>query len=155
MSNLTKTYEYDRPFFGLSHALNRLFSDLGNDVAWPAPARPETAYAWVPRLDVSEDKEQILVTAELPGLTDKDVEVGFTEGVLTIKGEKRSEREQQDRTWYATERVFGSFLRTLAIHADIDDTKLTATFKHGVLQVSLPKSRNPKAGTKRIAITTG
>ena len=108
-----------------------------------------------PALNVSETKEEFKVTAELPGMTTKDVTIEYYDGMLTIRGEKEHEetKEEEDRKYYMWERRFGSFHRALPFPGGIAEEKITAEFKDGVLTVHMPKADEAKANHRQIAIT--
>jgi HSP20 family protein len=113
---------------------------------------PVRAQGWAPAVNMAETKDEFTVTAELPGMKPEDVSVDFTDGMLTIRGEKASEKTEKegDRTYYMWERRFGSFQRTLPFPGGIDEKKIAAEFKDGVLMVHLPKTEEVKP--KRLAI---
>jgi HSP20 family protein len=110
----------------------------------------ERGGGWLPAMDVVERKEEILVRADLPGLTEKDIEVTVQQGVLTLKGERKAEAEEKEDTVYLDERPVGPFVRTLTLPADVDQEKIEARFKNGVLEVRLHKTR--EARTRKIEI---
>jgi HSP20 family protein len=117
---------------------------------------PEVAIEqWFPAINVSEGKEAYVVTAELPGLSAKDVNVEYADGVLHISGEKAQEEETKEngRKYYMWERSFGAFQRSFPIPG-IMDAKIEAEFKDGVLKVTLPKSEETKAKRRPIAVVT-
>jgi len=101
---------------------------------------------WTPAVNVAETKDEFTVTVELPGMKLENVSVDFTDGMLTIRGEKMDEQttKEDDRTIYMWERRFGSFQRTLPFPGGIDDKKVTADFKDGVLTVRLPQRAEAK-----------
>jgi HSP20 family protein len=107
-----------------------------------------------PALNVSEAKEEFTVTAELPGMTTKDVTIDYCDGVLTIRGEKEHEekKEEDDRKYYMWERRFGSFQRALPFPGGIAEDKIAAEFKDGVLTVHLPKAEEAKTNHRPIPI---
>jgi HSP20 family protein len=105
-----------------------------------------------PRVDVSESEEQIQVTAELPGVEEKDVEVVLADNVLTIKGEKTSEREDKKKDYHMVERTYGSFQRVIPVRYDIDPDKVVASFAKGVLTVTLAKPPEAIEKVKKIEI---
>jgi HSP20 family protein len=109
---------------------------------------------WAPAVNVAETKDEFSVTAELPGMQAADVSVDFTDGMLTIRGEKVDEHteKEDDRTYYMWERRFGSFQRTLPFPGGIDDQKIVADFKDGVLTVHLPKAEEVKPKRQTIPI---
>lgn len=133
------------PFSTLQREMNRLFEDN-----WRGRVSAETPL----RLDVKEDESAFHVTADLPGLAEKDVEVTFDDGTLTIRGEKKIERDEKKDTWHVVERFSGSFARQLVLPASIDAEKIEAKFDKGVLTVSLPKMPEEQAKARKIEVTT-
>ena len=107
---------------------------------------------FMPQVDVADTDKEIKVSVELPGLDDKDVEVSLTKETLTIKGEKREEKEEKGKDYYRSERSFGSFTRTIPLPFEIDAEKAAASFKKGVLTVNLPKTKQVISETKKVAI---
>jgi HSP20 family protein len=99
---------------------------------------------WTPKLDVADTKDAILVKAEVPGIDPKEIEVTVQDQVLTIKGEKREEKEERDEHRYWAERSYGSFARAIRLPAPVEAGKVTATFKNGLLTVKLPKGATAK-----------
>jgi HSP20 family protein len=110
----------------------------------------EGQFGW-PKIELSETDKALTISAELPGMTEKDVQIEMANGVLTIRGEKKSERKDEGK--YFTERYYGTFERQIPLEG-VEEDKAEASFKNGVLTISLPKSENPRAGVKRIAINT-
>lgn len=108
--------------------------------------------AFNPQVDVTENDQEIKVAAELPGLTEKDVEVSLANDMLTISGEKRAEKEDKGENYYRMERSYGSFQRTIPLPTEVEANKVDATFKNGVLTVTLPKSAQAVQNRKKIAI---
>ncbi len=100
-----------------------------------------------PALDISEDKGSLRVTAELPGMDKKDIAIEVKEGILTIRGEKKMEEESKDRNFHRIERRYGSFYRALALPETVDTARVEASFKNGVLTLSLPKREESKPKT--------
>ncbi|MDI6024623.1 Hsp20/alpha crystallin family protein [Corticibacterium sp. UT-5YL-CI-8] len=141
------------PFLSLHREVNRLFDDVfrGFDSRLPALGRLSSfgGGGW-PRVEVSDGEKEIRVTAEVPGLEENDVEVLLDDGVLTLKGEKRSETEDKDRQF--SERFYGRFERRIPLGYEVEDDKVSADFKNGVLTVTLPKTEKAQAKAKRIAI---
>ena len=103
-----------------------------------------------PSVEISDTDKEIKVTAEVPGLDEKDIEVLLNDGVLTLKGEKRSENEDKDRQF--SERYYGRFERRIPLGVEIAEDKVDAHFKNGVLTVILPKTEKAQSQVKRIAI---
>ena len=108
-----------------------------------------------PSVDVSETDDEVQVTADLPGLTEKDVEVTLEDGALTIRGEKKEEREEKKRNYHLVERSYGRFERAVALPHGIDPGKVKARFRNGVLHVTLPKTPENRSRSRAIEITAG
>ena len=134
------------PFFALHREMNRMFDDVfrGFDLA---PFGPSRALGW-PQIDVDETEKEVRITAELPGLDEKDVSLEIANGVLSISGEKKSESEDKARRF--SERYYGRFERRIPLE-DVDEDKVSAAFKNGVLTITVPKSAEAK-NVRRIAI---
>ncbi len=139
----------ENPFLSLHREVNRLFDDVFRsfDMGYPAGR----AFGGWPSIEVIDEGESIRVTAELPGLEKKDVEVLLENGALTLRGEKRA--ESQDNARQFSERYYGRFERVIPIGDDIDEDKVDASFKNGVLTVTLPKSEQARSRVKRIAVS--
>ena len=141
------------PFLTLHREMNRLFDDVfrgfgplgraGNPLM-------KGQFTW-PRLELSETDKSVTVTAELPGLSEKDVQVEIANGVLSIRGEKKAERSDDSK--FVSERYYGSFEREISLEG-VEEDKAQANFKNGVLTVTLPKSEQSNRNVKRIAINT-
>jgi HSP20 family protein len=117
-------------------------------------SRGEIGWGKAPAVDVAETDKSYEIAAELPGMDEKDVEVNFSNGTLTIKGEKNEEKEEKKKDYYLSERHYGSFQRSFAVPDDVDENKIEAAFKNGVLTVSLPKTPEAQKKEKQIAIKT-
>jgi HSP20 family protein len=143
--------EETNPFLTLHREMNRLFDDAfrGFDVAPFGNGRLfDQAMGW-PHIELSETDKEVKVTAELPGLEENDVELELANGVLAIRGEKKTESEDKDRLF--SERYYGRFERRIPVD-EVEQDKVHASFKNGVLTVSLPKSPAAQQKVKRIAI---
>jgi HSP20 family protein len=138
------------PFVSLQREMNRLFDDVfrGSEFASMSSDRLFGRAGW-PSLELSETEKDVKVLAELPGLEEKDVQVELADGVLSIKGEKKIESEDNDRLF--SERYYGRFERRIAV-GNVDEDKIAASFKNGVLTVTLPKSPEAQQQVKRIPI---
>jgi HSP20 family protein len=112
----------------------------------------EMTAAVAPAVDVAEREKAYEVTAELPGMDDKDIEVKVANGMLTIKGEKKEEREEKQKDYYLSERRYGSFQRTFAVPEGVDVDKIEANFAKGVLTVTLPKTAAAQKAEKKIDV---
>lgn len=128
---------------------------------WPELVQPfrsigeRIAGFFAPNADASASGEIYEINLELPGVSESDIEIEVHDGVLTVKGEKRSEREEEGKTYFFTERSYGAFQRAFRLPPDIDADKITADFKNGVLSLSVPKSGPPPEKSKKIEIRTG
>ena len=131
--------------------MDRLFDSFGREVGWPTAG----ASAMAPSIDVSETDSELQIDADLPGVDEKDVDVAITDNVLTIKGEKKAEKEEKKKDFHLVERSYGSFSRSLVLPFAVDPSKANATFKNGVLSISLPKPPESKEKSKKIAINAG
>jgi HSP20 family protein len=139
------------PFVTLHREMNRLFDDVfrGFDLTpFGSDRFFHRGVGW-PTIEVTETDKEVKVTAELAGLDEKDVSVELANGMLTITGEKKSETEDKDRIF--SERYYGRFERRIPVE-EVDEDKVSATFKQGVLTVTMPKSPQAKSNVKHIAI---
>lgn len=130
---------------GMQQEMNRLFDELFGE------SRGDEG-SWLPAVDVSETDNEMIVRAELPGMAQEDIEVNLQENVLTLKGEKKKEEKEEQENFHRVERSYGSFSRTLTLPANVKAEQIQASFKDGVLLITLPKAEEAK--TKKIAITT-
>jgi HSP20 family protein len=141
--------------------MDRLFDDFtgglfGRSLFDPMPfRRTEAAFRTMPAFDVAETDKAYEIKAELPGLDEKDIEVKVANGVLSIKGEKQEEKEEKEKDYYRRERSFGSFEHSFQLPDDIEDNKIEANFKSGVLSVTLPKSAEARQQAKKIEVKSG
>jgi len=99
---------------------------------------------WLPFIDVSETKNDLVVKAELPGMDPKDINISISDGHLTIKGEKKQEREEKEEDYHFIERSYGSFTRSIHLPKEVKHEKISASYKNGILKVVLPKSEETK-----------
>ena len=126
------------PSFGVSVRPSfRLFDRLLSE--WVTPSYDEEGCEWIPASDIAETDRAYILTAELPGVDPKNVDISFNDGVVTIKGEKNKEMAEGE-CHHCTERYSGSFERTFNIPGKVDKDKIDATYQHGVLKLTLPKS---------------
>lgn len=137
------------PLLSLHREVNRLFDDVFRGFGVPALAGFDRAVGW-PHVELGETDKEIRVTAELPGLDEKDVEITVEDGALTLRGEKRSEVEDKDRGY--TERSYGRFERRIGLPQGIDRDHANATFRNGVLTVTLPKTEAANENVRRIPV---
>ncbi len=109
-------------------------------------------WRWAPSVDVIETNDTVVVKAELPGMDPKDVDISVSGDTLTIKGEKKEEREEKGKTFYRMERCYGSFCRSIDLPTSVEADRAKADYKNGILEITLPKSEQVKA--KKIPIKT-
>ena len=140
----------DDPFRSLFEEVQKTFEDFSRRTPFARFGSDMLS----PKVDVSETKDAVQVTAELPGVDESDVEVTLEDDVLTIRGEKKSEREEEDKdkNWHVVERSYGSFSRAIPLPFDPDATKVEAKFDKGVLRVHLPKPAEATKKQQKIAI---
>src|SRR4029453_12574990 len=123
-----------------------------NDLFGDSLARAEGNFGnWLPPVEILEKDENLVMRAEIPGMSEKDIDLTVENGVMTLRGEKKREKELENDNVHRAERYYGSFVRTFALPTTVDTDKIRAAYKDGVLEVLLPKAETAKA--KRIAIT--
>lgn len=138
------------PFVTFRREMDRMFDDFfGGGALRPAHAGWQTL---TPAVDIDETDREMVITAELPSVSDKDVEVSLAGDILTIKGEKRAEREEKNGDSTYMERRFGSFSRSVRLPFEVKDEKVDAKFKDGVLTIHLPKPAELQRAVRRIDV---
>jgi HSP20 family protein len=151
-----------RPFSGLRKEIDRLLSDFDQDF-WTSPLgravldtepfwRRDLNWSSAPPVDITESERAYEIAAELPGMDEKSIEVKLVNGGLTIRGEKREEREEKKKDYYLHERHFGSFERSFALPEGVDSDKIAASFTQGVLKIVLPKKPEAIKPEKKIEV---
>lgn len=140
------------PLVQFRREMDRLFDDFFRSPLFGGTALQSAGLGW-PSLEVKESEDQVTITAELPGLSDKDVEFTVHDGVLTLRGEKKSEHQDKDRGW--SERYYGRFERAIALPDGADEAKCEADFRDGVLTVRMPRSQEASRGRKIPIGTSG
>ena len=151
-----------RPLESLRQEIDRLFADFGVG-SWRLPfrsslfdmdpfRRAKAAFSGVPAVDVAETEKGYKVVAELPGMDEKNIEVKIANSMLTIKGEKQEEKQEEKQDYYIRERSFGSFERTFPVPDGVELDKVDASFKKGVLTVTLPKTAEAQKVEKKITV---
>jgi HSP20 family protein len=147
--------EAEGPFFALQDEMNRLFDRFWHGVPAPFEGAEWPTAGFNPRVDVTETDSDVRVTAELPGMEQKDIEVTISRDTLTLRGEKKEESETKKEGYFHAERYFGSFQRTIPLPREVVTDKAGATFKNGVLTVVLPKTEEVKTETRKIEVRGG
>jgi HSP20 family protein len=107
---------------------------------------------WIPSLDVSETKDNFVVKAEVPGIDAKNINISLTGDVLTIRGEKKHEKEEKEEDYHLVERGYGTFSRSVRLPAEVESAQIKASYKNGILKVTLPKSAKVKAKEVKIRV---
>lgn len=148
------------PFEDLRREVDRLFEDFGRG-NWLRPARSafnlgpifRRQFSWsTPAVDLVEKDKAYEIIAELPGLSEGDIDVSVRNGSIVIKGEKQEEKEEKAKDYYLQERRFGSFQRAFSIPPGVDENKIDAAFKNGILTVTMPKTAEAQAPEKKIKV---
>jgi HSP20 family protein len=144
---------------GFHDEIDRMFDRFSQGFGLPSlrrafdmPAFDTSLTLAAPAIDVSEDDKAYRITAELPGMSDKDIDVTVTEDTITIKGEKREEKELKDKDYYFTERRYGSFQRSFVLPSGVDRDKIAASLDKGILSLTLPKTADAVKQQKKIDI---
>ena len=155
----TRAVTPSRPFMDLSRwerDMERMMGDFfGRRMRpwWPERwLRTEPMEIGVPAVDLYEEKDEIVVKAELPGIDKDGIEVNLSDHHLIIKGEKKKEEEVKEENYYRSERSYGSFLRALELPTDVHADKVKASFKNGILEVRLPKTEEAKAKEIKVKV---
>lgn len=157
----SSTLQTWQPFEGLRGEIDRLFDDFGRGMWQPfrrslfpmAPSfRSQVKWPTMPAVDVVESEKAYEITAELPGMDEKNIEVKVADGALTIKGEKLEETEKKEKDYYLQERSFGSFERRFEVPESVEVDKIEASFKKGVLMLTLPKKAEAQKPAKKIEV---
>ena len=142
---MTKKMQVWRPFgelWDLQDEINRLFWGFGRR---GTQQDEDTSLAtWAPAVDICEDNEAVRITAELPGMTQKDVKLSVKDGVLTIRGEREFKDEQKKKDYYRIERSYGTFARSFTLPSSVEADKIHANMKDGVLDIMIPKKEEAK-----------
>jgi HSP20 family protein len=139
----------DHPLLSLHRDVNRLFDDVLRSFGAPALGGIGRSFEW-PTVELGETDKELRVTAELPGLEEKDVEIVVEDNVLTLRGEKRSESEDEECGY--SERSYGRFERRIGLPRGVEQDRATATFRNGVLTVTVPKSAAANENVRRIPV---
>lgn len=129
-------FDWEHPFYGLS--------------LFPSLKRTSAEENYLPAIDVSEEKDKLVVTADLPGLKKDEIDISVDGSILTIRGERKSEKEEKDKNYHRVERAYGSFQRSVDLGTAVDEENVKAKYNNGVLEVTLPKTDQKE--TKRITV---
>ncbi len=147
-----------RPLEDIRRQIGQMFEDFWRFPHMQSPALSPSISGMAlraPAVDIVETPDAFEITAELPGMDEKSIDVKCSGDLLTIRGEKKDEREENKEGYYLSERRFGSFQRSFRIPENVDTQKIAATFKNGVLALSLPKTKESQQNEKKISIKAG
>lgn len=144
--------EEEHPFLTMQREMNRMFDSFTR--TWGADTFPADNGVFTPRMDVTEDAKAFFVTAELPGINEKDIDLTITGDTLTLRGEKKAEKEETGKNYFYSERSYGSFSRSIPLPRQIDTDKVSAGFKKGILTITLPKTAAAMEDLKKISVKT-
>ncbi len=137
--------DFENSFHSLRKEMDRLMSGFGS-------ASPGLLGGFAPKIDISENDSVLKVTAELPGMEQKDIDLSIRDGYLILKGEKKQETEEKDDDHHLVERSYGSFQRVIPLPRGVDMGKIQANFKKGVLKIEVPKTAEAKQSSQKVAI---
>ncbi|MBI4431061.1 MAG: Hsp20/alpha crystallin family protein [Candidatus Omnitrophica bacterium] len=148
-----QTAEWRDPFYAFQRRVNDVFGNFFDAFDFePFEAYEKQLRTFQPKMDVSETDKEFTISAEFPGLDEKDIEVVLEGDILTIKGEKKEEREERKKGYYRSERSYGAFQRSLAVPESVNTQGLTAEVKKGVLKIVLPKKPEAQIERKKIEV---
>lgn len=154
--DLAERQTYEHPMQSFQHEINRMFDEFFRDPFAPLSMRgPVTMTEFIPRVDVVESDKDFKVTAELPGMDASDIQISLEEDDLVLSGEKKSEHEETQEGYHRLERRYGSFQRVIPLASEVDESKVEAQFKNGVLTVTLPKTPAAVKTARKIEVKPG
>lgn len=156
---VSRQSHYGFPVSRIHTEIDRLFDDFFNSAKVPSlfesPGIFGSSALLKPNLDISEDKENYNITIEVPGVEEKDIKVDVNNNLLTVRGEKRHEQTKKDDQYHSIERSYGAFQRTLSLPNNADNSRITAKFKNGVLDIKVAKTEQSKPEGRTIDIEQG
>ncbi len=138
-----------RPLQELKKEMDRIWQEFFGKSYLP---EKWITFEWSPAIDVSETDNEVLVKVDLPGVNPDDIEISLSENILTIKGEKKKEEEEKKENFYRMERYYGSFMRSIQLPCEIEEDKISATYKDGVLKIVLPKKPEEKKKVIKVKV---
>jgi HSP20 family protein len=155
-ANVPAKFRTDSPYMSLQSAVNELFSDFWQE--WPSHLSQNRSMAqaqFMPRVDIRESEADYSVTAEIPGIDPRDIELTLMPDHLVMKGEKRFEKEEgnSDKDSHYLERSYGSFSRTIPFATEVDLERTSVKSDRGVLKINLPKSKSAKLNSRKLTVS--
>jgi HSP20 family protein len=149
---LTVRRANEEPMMAIQNEMNRMFDQFFTDPFTLLPLTRTKLAEFSPRIDISESDNEVKVVAELPGMEEKDISLTLEDNAVVLSGEKKSDLEEKGKTYHRIERSYGSFQRVIPLGVEVDEDKASASFKSGVLTITLPKAPEAVKQTKKIAI---
>lgn len=143
------------PYREIATMQDRLNRVLGSAFARPEREDEMNLAAWAPPVDIAEEKDRILITAELPGFKEDQIEIQTENGMLTLRGERKFEKETEGKSYHRVERSYGQFVRSFSLPNNVDREKIKADFADGLLKIELPKREDAKPRTIKISSGNG
>lgn len=143
------------PFASLQQEMNKLFDEIKTGWGFAHPPLFEPFVDFHARLDMKDNQKEIVISAELPGVELKDIDISLKGDSLVLKGEKRMEKEEKDKGYYRMERSYGSFYRVIPLPCEIEKENVDAVYKDGVLTVTLQKTKEALKNEKQITVKAG
>lgn len=140
------------PWSSFQDEMRDLVSRFNDD--WSEGRSVTTPSHFVPSVDIKDQGNSYLVTAEIPGMTEKDIDISLDENVLTLQGERQSEHKEEDKEkgFWRSEISYGNFYRTIPLNEEVDDDKVEASYKDGMLKITLPKKEGSRKKSRKISI---
>ncbi len=132
--------------------LHKEISDIFNTSFEALPAKISQEATWLPSLDISEDKDSVVIKMDLPGVKQQDIDISISADTLTVKGERKKEEEVKNKNYHRIERFYGTFARSLRLPSYVDTNKVKASYKDGVLEILLPKTESAKPKQIKVEI---
>ena len=139
------------PYRDIATLQDRLNRALGSGFGHSERENEMNLAAWAPPVDIAEEKDRIVITAELPGFQENQIEIQSENGMLTLRGERKFEKEHDGKSYHRVERSYGQFVRTFSLPNNVDREKIKADFSNGLLRVELPKREDAKPRTIKIS----
>lgn len=140
---ITRWKPFDEIVRSMEHEIEDFFEDFFKGRRWPIRVSGE-ALSWFPRVDISENEDAVVVTAEVPGMEKEDIKITLMGNTLTISGDKKIIRDEKKENYYRAERLCGSFSRSFIIPSSINPDEISASYKDGILKINLPKQEKAK-----------
>lgn len=142
------------PWWNFQHDMRDLLDRFNEDWFDISPSKLMPAGHFVPKIDLLDRDDSYVITAEVPGMTEKDINISLDQNVLILEGEKKAESEQRDKDYFRSEISYGSFYRSIPLEDQVDEAKVQASYKDGVLKINLGKKEGEVRKKRRIPISS-